>query len=103
MPFSPKESRVKLGSVNSTVVRPTGCRERQSPGSLAPQVSFLRLPLGAGAMWLQQRPLGLADEESDDASCGSGQWGEGYKAISRLSHWVSTQKLGPINRHLYCD
>lgn len=34
-----------------------------------------RLPLQAGVMRLQQRPLGLADEENDDASSGSGERG----------------------------
>lgn len=51
-----------------------------------------QLPLRAEIIWLQQRPLGLADKENGDAPSGSGQSEKGYKAISRLSHWVSTQK-----------
>lgn len=73
---SPKESRVKVGRVHGGHREAYSCGGRQSPAIAWLRRSLSkRLPLQAGAMWLQQRPLGLADEENDAASCGSGLQG----------------------------
>lgn len=85
MPFPPAESRVQGGSVDTGGREAHGCREPRSPAAAWLLGPFPEAALRAGAMWLQQKPRGLADEENDDASGGSGPWG---KVIKPSADWA---------------